>query len=506
MPAFINSTFINNIRNQINDFWNKFDKKRKIQIGIIALLLIGSMTLLVYIINRPNYEVLYSGLSDKDAGTVVDKLKNELKIPYKIEGNGSTILVPAQYKDEARMQLATEGIPQNGFSFNDAMNNSLATTDQERKQKYIYFVQNEIQNALKTIDGVQDAKVNIVVPDESNFVLSNNANSSTAAVMLQLKPGVTLTNQQINGITNFVSKSVEGLSPDKVTIIDGNGKILVAQNDSSLEGANSQYALQMKVQNDLQNNIQSLLEQVFGPGNVIVRASVNLNFDKQVQDRVEWKPVIDNKGIIRSTQTIKEIANGSTNGASAGTATNNPPVYQSSNNGNSNYNKTETTINYEINQIKTTLTSAQGKIQNISLSVVVNNNNLSPTVKRQLTDLVSHAAGGKNVSVSVMGIKFNTDLLNQMKSSERQSFPYIWLILIGILLLVGGVFYTMRKRNEESIPTGSLQEAESIEEPIVEDIELRTNEKDEKIKQIEKLIKQKPDVVAQLIRTWLNEE
>ncbi|MGF7399659.1 flagellar basal-body MS-ring/collar protein FliF [Thermoanaerobacterium thermosaccharolyticum] len=504
MPAFIN-----NIRSQINNFWNKFDKKQKIQIGIISLLLISSIALLVYIINRPNYEVLYSDLSVKDAGAVVDKLKNELKIPYKIEGNGSTILVPAQYKDEARMQLATEGIPQDGFSFSDAMNNSLATTDQERKEKYIYFVQNEIQNTLKTIDGVQDAKVNIVVPDENNFVLSNNDNSSTAAVMLQLKPGVTLTNQQINGITNFVSKSVEGLSPDKVTIIDGNGKVLVAQNDNSLDGASSQYALQMKVQNDLQNNIQSLLEQVFGPGNVIVRASVNLNFDKQVQDKVEWQPVIDNNGIIRSTQTIKEIANGSSNGGTSGTSSNNPggPSYPTPNGGNSNYSKTDTTINYEINQIKTTLTSAQGKIQNISLSVVVNNNNLSPTMKQQLTDLVSNAAGGKNVSVSVMGIKFNTDLLNQMKNTQKQTFPYVWLIILGALLLAGGVFYAMKKKNKELIPATNLEEAMSTEEPGKEIEELDvTSEKDEKMKQIEKFIKQKPDIVAQLIRTWLNEE
>lgn len=501
MPAFIN-----NIRKQINDYWNNLERKQKIQIGIIALLLIGSISLLVYIINRPNYEVLYTDLSVKDAGAVVDKLKNELKIPYKITGNGNTIMVPAQYKNEARMKLATEGIPQEGFSFNDAMNNSLATTDQERKQKYIYFVQNEIQNTLKAIDGVQDAKVNIVVPDQNNFVLSNNETSSSAAVMLQLKPGAALTQQQINGIINFVSKSVEGLKPDNITLIDGNGKILVAQNENSAENANSQYSLQTKVQNDLQNNIQTLLEQVFGPGNVIVRANVNLNFDKQVQDRVEWQPVIDNKGIVRSTQELKEIANGSNSGAVTGQTNNNPPQYQTANNGNSNYNKTDTTINYEINQIKTTLTSAQGKIQNISLGVVVNSNNLSSTMKQQITDLVSNAAGGKNVTVSVQGIKFNTDLLNQMKSEKKPSFPYLWLLLVAGLLIVGGFSYIMaKKKKKETLPVNNLEEAVSIAEPI-ENIEIPTDEKDEKRKQIEKLIKQKPDIVAQLIRTWLNEE
>lgn len=499
---------IKNVRDQINSFWQKLEKKQKIQIGIIAILLLASISLIVYIINRPNYVVLYSDLSMKDAGAVVDKLKNDLKIPYEITNNGSTILVPSQYKDEVRMELATQGIPQDGFSFQDAMNNSLATTDQERRQKYLYFVQNEIRDSLKTIEGVQDAVVNIVVPDQNTFVLSNNNSSATAAVMLTLKPGTVLSSSQINGIINFVSKSVEGLKPENVTLIDNNGKILTAQSDSSIDSANTQFALQEKVQNDLQNNIQSLLEQIFGPGNVIVRANVILNFDKQTQDRVEWQPVIDNKGIVRSTQELKEIANGSQNGNPSGTASNNPPGYSTTNGGNSNYNKTETTINYEINQIKTSLTSAQGKIENISIGVVVNNKNLSNSMKQQISDLVTNAAGGgKLVTVSVQGMQFNTDLLKQMQNQNKSRngiFSYIWLFLS--LILLGGAFtlYAVKKKRTKNLPlTG--EEAISKIEPI-EEIDVSVAEKDEKKKQIEKFIKQKPEIVAQIIRTWLNEE
>lgn len=499
---------IKNVRDQINGFWQKLEKKQKIQIGIITILLLASISLVVYIINRPNYVVLYSDLSMKDAGAVVDELKNNLKIPYKITNNGSTILVPSQYKDEVRMELATQGIPQGGFSFQDAMNNSLATTDQERRQKYLYFVQNEIRDSLKTIEGVQDAVVNIVVPDQNTFVLSNNNTSATAAVMLTLKPGTVLSSSQINGIINFVSKSVEGLKPENVTLIDNNGKILTAQNDSSIDNASTQFALQKKVQDDLQSNIQSLLEQVFGPGNVIVRANVLLNFDKQTQDKVEWQPVIDNKGIVRSTQELKEIANGSQNGSAAGTASNNPPGYSTPNGGNSNYSKTQTTINYEINQIKTSLTSAQGKIENISIGVVINNKNLSNSMKQQISALVTNAAGGgKLVTVSVQGIQFNTDLLRQMQNQNKSSnsvFSYIWLLLS--LILLGGVFtlYIVKKKKTNNLPlTG--EEAVSIIEPI-EEIDVSASEKDEKKKQIEKLIKQKPEIVAQLIRTWLNED
>jgi len=500
--------FIANFREQLTNFWNKFDKKQKIQLGIIAILLFIGISLLVYIVNRPNYVVLYSDLSIKDAGAVVEKLKTEFKIPYKISNDGTTILVPAQYKDEVRMKLATEGIPQGGFSFQDAMNNSLATTDQERRQKYLYFLQNEIQNSLKTIDGVQDAIVNIVVPDQNAFVLSNTTNQATAAVMLTLKPGVTLSSSQVKGIIDFVSKSVEGLKPENVTVIDNNGKILTAESDTTAENANTQFTLQKKVQEDLQNSLQTLLEQVFGPGNVVVRANVTLNFDKKTEDRIEYLPVEgnDNKGIVRSIQELKEKATGTQGGNPAGTSSNNPPTTQTTGSNTSDYNKTETTINYEINQIKTSLIEAQGKIESISVAVVVNKN-LNNSMKQQIADLVAKAAGGDSrVQVSVQGMQFNQDLLKTMQQQANVSkgVPmYAWAMLAA-LVLGGGLFFIMmrRKKKETSLATAE-EEALATAEPIEE---IDFTYEDEKKKQIEKLIKEKPDIVVQIIRTWLNEE
>jgi len=501
--------YLKTLKEQANNYWNKFERKQKIQIGIIAILLIGSISLLVYILNKPNYEVLYTDLNTKDAGAVVDKLKNEFKIPYELSNNGSTILIPSQYKDEVRMKLATEGIPQGGFSFQDAMNNSLATTDQERRQKYLYFVQNEIRNSLKTIDGVQDAVVNIVVPDQNNLVLSNSSNSATAAVMLTLKNNVTLSAVQINGIIDFVAKSVEGLKPENVTLIDSNGKILTAQVDSNLESADTQFKMQNKVQQDLQNSIQTLLEQVFGPGNVAVRTNVTLDFDKKTEDRIEYQPVQgnDNKGIIRSVQDLKEKATGTNSQSDVGQVSNNPPKFPTGSNGTSDYNKSETTINYEINQIKTSLVSAQGKISNISVAVVVNKN-LNDSMKQQISDLVTNAAGGKLVTVSVQGIQFNQDLLKQMQTktkTQRTILPYLLSGILAALLLGGIISVVAIRKKKKELQVSPEEEALSMIEQI-EEIDIDASEKDEKKKQIEKFIKQKPEIVAQLIRTWLNEE
>lgn len=508
--------FITNFKDQFANFWSKFDKKQKIQLGIIAILVFVGISLLVYISNRPNYVTLYSELSMKDAGIIVEKLKNDFKIPYKISNDGTTILVPAKYKDEIRMKLATEGIPQGGFSFQDAMNNSLATTDQERRQKYLYFVQNEIQNSLKTIEGVQNAIVNIVVPDQNTFVLSNTANQATAAVMLTLKPWTTLSPSQIKGIIDFVSKSVEGLKPENVTIIDNNGRILTGETDTTAEDANNQFTLQKKVQQDLQNSIQTLLEQVFGPGNVVVRTNVILNFDKKTKDTIEYIPFKedDNKGIVRSVQELREKASGTQN-ITPGVVDNNiGSNYKSSSGGTSDYNKTETTINYEISQIKTSLIEAQGKIENISVAVVVNQD-LNDSMKQQIADLVTKAAGGDSlVKVSVQGIQFNQ---GEQKTAQRPSeaskgIPvYLWGILAALAL--GGILsliMAIRRKKKETPLITSQEEVLATAEPVTEAMEaikeIDLSEKDEKKKQIEKLIKEKPDIVVQLIRTWLNEE
>ncbi|MDK2815020.1 MAG: flagellar M-ring protein FliF, partial [Thermoanaerobacter sp.] len=269
--------------------------------------------------------------------------------------------------------------------------------------------------------------------------------------------------------------------------------------------------LQKKVQEDLQNSLQTLLEQVFGPGNVVVRANVTLNFDKKTQDTIEYLPVQgnDNKGIVRSIQELKEKATGTQGGSSPGTASNNPPVASTTGNGTSDYSRTETTINYEINQIKTSLVQAQGKIENISIAVVVNQN-LNNSMKQQIADLVTKAAGGDSlVKVSVQGIQFNQDLLKTMQQQAKVSkgVPvYVWAILAA-LVLGGGLFLIMmrRKKKETSLTTAE-QEVLATVEPIEPIEEIDFSEKDEKKKQIERLIKEKPELVVQVIRTWLNEE
>ncbi|SHE95133.1 flagellar M-ring protein FliF [Caldanaerobius fijiensis DSM 17918] len=506
---------------QLKEYWNNLNKSQKIKIVLILAITLASVSTLMAIVTRPHYVVLYSGLSQKDAGAVVEKLKSDFKIPYKIENGGSTILVPQQYRDEIRMQLATQGLPQSGFTIDDAFkNSSLGMTDMERQKRYIYFLQNEIADAIRTINGVQDAQVLIVVPDDSTFVLSSDRQEATAAIKVTLQPGATLNRQQVNGIVQFVSKSIQQLKPQNITLIDQNGTILNSSDNGEgydIGAVNSQYELQREIETNIKNNVQSLLEQVFGPGNVAVRVNARLNFDTQKENSVEYSPVVDTNGIIRSIQDIKETqSNGNGTGGPVGASSNGTAgnTQVTGNPSSSNYTKTDRTINYEINEIRREIQKAKGSIQNLSVAVVINKNNLSPAVKQQVAQLVANATGARVNDVMVDSIPFNRSLANQMAQLAQQQAmartrTNIIFGILGAALLFGGIFaYSFLKKRRTSSIQPQVAAPLEADTGISEDNVLvdKLSQTSVYRKELEKLIKEKPDVIAQLIKTLLQQD
>ncbi|WP_026485922.1 flagellar basal-body MS-ring/collar protein FliF [Caldanaerobius polysaccharolyticus] len=507
---------------RLKEYWNNLTKSQKIKLIAIAAITVASVFTLMTIVTRPNYVVLYSGLNEKDAGAVVEKLKSDLKVPYKLSNGGSTILVPQQFRDEVRMQLATQGLPQSGFSIDDAFkNSSLGTTDMERQKRYLYFLQNEIADAIKTINGVQDAQVLIVVPDSNTFVLSNDQQEATAAIKITLQPGVTLSKQQVNGIVQFVSKSIQQLKPQNITVIDQNGTILNTSdsdvNGTDIGSVDSRYQLQREIESNIKDNVQSLLEQVFGPGNVVVRVNARLNFDTQKETSVQYSPVIDTNGIIRSIQEIRKNQTGGNGpGGTPGTTNNGGNTTVTGNASNGNYSETNRTINYEINEIRREIDKAKGGIDSLTVAVVVNDNNLSAATRRQVAQLVASATGTKNANVTVDAMPFNRSLANEMAQLARQQAAarmrgYVLMGALLAALATGGWFaYSAVKRKKtkpahptEVVPLSSLPSPEEGASGTLVD---KLEEKPVYRRELEKLIKDKPDIVAQLIKTLMQQD
>ena len=170
------------------------------------------------------YTVIYSNLDLKDAADVVTQLK-VLKIPYQIRDDGRSIAVAKPRADEARLGLAEKNLPTGGSVGWEIFDTSkLGTTDFDRRVQFVRAISGELARTIMRIEAVQDARVQIVIPQTTLFEVTKVP--VTASVLLQLRTGRRLSKEQVNGIVRLVASSVENLRPENVTIVDVYGNIL----------------------------------------------------------------------------------------------------------------------------------------------------------------------------------------------------------------------------------------------------------------------------------------
>lgn len=172
-----------------------------------------------------NYTVIMSHLSPKEAAEVTSELKTNLKIPYKLLDNGETVAVPKEKADDARLGLASKGLPQGGVvGFEIFDKGGLGTTDFDRRIKFVRAISGELSRNISRLAGVEEARVQIVMPETQVFMPQRAP--VTASVLLRLRSGLSLNQDQVEGIIRLVCGSVENLKPENVTVVDINGYIL----------------------------------------------------------------------------------------------------------------------------------------------------------------------------------------------------------------------------------------------------------------------------------------
>ncbi|TYP59933.1 flagellar basal-body MS-ring/collar protein FliF [Thermosediminibacter litoriperuensis] len=511
--------FINNFKRQAKEFWESRNRAQKIKLLLSASLLILIVGFLGYFASRPNYVPLYSNLSERDAGEIVKKLE-DMKIPYKLSDGGKTILADAKDVYKIRLDLAREGLPKGGvLGFNDIFSKTkLGTTEWEKQLQYTQALQGELTRTIEEMEQVESARVHIVQPQKSLFIEPNEQKEPSAAVFLKLKPGVEITEEETRGILNLIAHSIEGLKPENITIVDEFGRVLsnipLSEEQNTKEVVNSQLAIQNNFQKQLQASVQSLLEQIFGPGNVAVRVNAQLNFDKKIVENTLFLPVSSEtgEGILRSVQELKEHFSGAGNVpiGNPGTDTNIPGYMQLNTDGTSNYQKTEVIRNYEVNESKENLTVAPGTVKKITVSVVINRD-LNDEEKNKIATLVGNAIGYdiQRDQITVEGMTFNNqlaDILSKQLTEENQRKERQRMLIIisaaaaAILFIIAYRIATERRRRmEEERLAHELAAAQQAASQVSE-------EKQEVFSDIEKLARRRPEDVAKILRTWLNEE
>ncbi|MCL6559014.1 MAG: flagellar M-ring protein FliF, partial [Firmicutes bacterium] len=208
---------------RLKERWQALSQTHKIiTVAVLTGVLIG-MIYLGQIAARPSLAPLFTGLDPKEAGAIVEKLK-AMKVRYEMADQGKTIMVPEKQVYEARIQLASSGALGNGMGFELFDQSKLGVTDFEQQVVYQRALQEELRRTIVQLEGVEQARVHLVLPQKSVFI--NDQGTPSASVALKLKPGARLKPEQVQGVSDLIVGSIEGLKTENVHIIDTEANVL----------------------------------------------------------------------------------------------------------------------------------------------------------------------------------------------------------------------------------------------------------------------------------------
>ena len=359
---------------QLKALFQNLSPSKRATLLILIIGTVAGFSLLITWTGRADFQPLYSNLAAEDAGIILGKLK-EQKIPYRITGNGNTILIPQEHIHEMRMNLASEGLPQGGnIGFEVFDNTKLGMTEFAQNVNYQRALQGELSRTINRFSEVESSRVHIVMPEKSLFI--EDEEPATASVVLKLRPGKWLSQLQVNGIIHLVSSSVPRLATENVTVVDSSGNLISVFKAQSGFGSLSsdQLAYQEKVERTLENRIKTMLEKALGPDKAIVRLSAALNFKRQEKTEERYFP--DNQ-VVRSEQLFNEKTSEpeATPEGIPGIRANLPQPPPENVTGQTTtmttFEKQDRTVNYEIGKVTSHILEPVGEIERISVAVLV---------------------------------------------------------------------------------------------------------------------------------------
>jgi flagellar M-ring protein FliF len=254
----------------------------------LAAVVLGAATILAAVAfwaSRPDYALLFANLSSTDAGKVVETLQSE-RVKYQLRDGGTAVFVPRQDVYELRLRFAGEGVISDGPTGYELFDSgTLGMTDFMQKLNLKRALEGELARTISSIRQVDIARVHLVMPERSAFREAQTQPS--ASVVLKLAGNTRIGQDQIEGITSLVAGAVEGLDPSQVTVLDTRGTML--SNPARIAGERLETSNQLKHQRAIEQHLtektQSLLDQMLGPGNSVVRVAASLDFTRSIAER-----------------------------------------------------------------------------------------------------------------------------------------------------------------------------------------------------------------------------
>ena len=342
---------------------------QRIGVVVVLALAIATIPLLFIIGKEPELVVLFSQLDSQDTRAIIQELGKQ-GVSYELGEDGNTIKVPAERVHELRLQLASAGLPESaGVGFEIFDRTGLGVTPFSQQMNYRRALQGELARTISQISQVDRVRVHLVIPEKRLF--ASEQKPAQAAVVLTLKRGNPLRGTQVQGIVHLVASSVEGLEPSQVTVVDNHGEVL-SQNsaDDDAQLTATQIETQRGVEHDLEQRVQTMLDQVLGRDKSVVRVTAPLEFRQVEITEESFDP---DSQVVRSENRSQEkvIEHGSQAGV-PGVRSNVPnDLKPSGGSGPKEAKRKNETLNYEVNRKVSKIIEPTGTIQRLSVAVLV---------------------------------------------------------------------------------------------------------------------------------------
>ncbi|CEK11238.1 flagellar basal-body MS-ring/collar protein FliF [Legionella hackeliae] len=514
-----------------------------LMLGLAASVAIGVAVVLWS--REPSYMPLYNEISTRDAADIVDSLQRN-GIPFKVDQNQGTILVPTDEAQNARLKLAADGLPRgSGAGYELFADKSTFNTSQFMENaRYKQALETELARTISQFHDVKSARVHLAIPRESAFVRDNREPS--ASVFIDVYPGVEIKKQTIASIINLVASSIPSLSASKVTVVDQNGQLLSEGGGQTLFTNTERYMeYRQTLEQQYVQKIQDILTPLLGFGRVKAKVSADIDFTNFEQTQETYNPESQS---LRSEQKMEEKHNvDATATGVPGALSNTPPanaaLKQNKDNKNNNNNnkqitnatetaqgndyRAQTTKNFELDKTISHTKNQPGTVKRLTVAVLVDDRNvLNPKTKQmeakpltqaeveQIKILVANAIGlnpKRGDSINVVNSHFvkpePIDPIPDLHFWQKDSF---WSIIkqvgaaIFILALVFGLFRPLfksligQKREEEEQP-----EQAELTYQAQQNLLPHANDYESQLALLRQVVDKEPKRVAQVVKTWV---
>ncbi|MDR1350819.1 MAG: flagellar M-ring protein FliF [Zoogloeaceae bacterium] len=313
---------------RLREAFDRLNSQQKLMLAVAIAAIVAILAGAYLWSRQPDYRVLFANFSEKDGGAIIAALE-QANVPYRYSESGAAILVPAAQVHDARLRLASQGLPRGGSIGFELMENQKFGASQFTEQvNYQRALQGELERTIEAISAVQSARVHLAIPKPSVFVREEQ--KPTASVLLRLFPGRSLEPTQVAGISYLIASSVPQLPLANVNIVDQNGNLISQLKDKLTEAGldSTQLKYVRDVENSIIERIRNILTPVLGEGNYRAQVAADLDFSHVEQTAETFAPNTDRATASIRSEQVSESANlnQSPAGGIPGALTNQPPV------------------------------------------------------------------------------------------------------------------------------------------------------------------------------------